>query len=252
MSESTITADAIREIERLVDAKKCEVVEIDGVKHWRRSDGHLVDPRRRDHESFPETLTVHTLDALVEYILQDLDEAVSANILVHVKSPTEVILQTEVRGPFNERGTLLVASAYTPPIPWGQYRDSETFTVMLQSLFMDDGDRASVLATAGNVTVGATKTVEDDGVTQQVTAHKGVSRLANVKVPNPVRLFPYRTFREIVQPDSEFIFRMRGGGDNATPECALFEADGGLWRLTAVRRIREYLAEKLTEIPILA
>ena len=51
--------------------------------------------------------------------------------------------------------------------------------------------------------------------------------MADVKVPNPVTLRPFRTFIEVEQPESKFIFRMREGG-----RCAIFEADGahGSWR----------------------
>jgi hypothetical protein len=56
-------------------------------------------------------------------------------------------------------------------------------------------------------------------------------------------LSPYRTFRELNQPESAFIFRMRGGGEGKAPQCALFEADGGKWKLDAVQAIKLWLAD---------
>ena len=61
-------------------------------------------------------------------------------------------------------------------------------------------------------------------------------------VPNPVLLKPYRTFIEVQQPESAFIFRMQDG-----PRAALFEADGGAWRIEAMENIRAYLAKELKE-----
>ncbi len=62
-------------------------------------------------------------------------------------------------------------------------------------------------------------------------------------VPNPVILAPYRTFPEIEQVESKFIFRMQEG-----PNAALYEADGGAWKNEAMRRIKEYLVENLKEL----
>lgn len=63
--------------------------------------------------------------------------------------------------------------------------------------------------------------------------------------PNPVTLAPYRTFREIAQPESQFVFRLRGGVEGALPHAALFEADGAEWKLAAVGRIASFLRRAL-------
>ena len=62
-------------------------------------------------------------------------------------------------------------------------------------------------------------------------------------MPNPVELAPYRTFPEVEQPISKFIFRMQEG-----PRAALYEADGGAWRNKAILSIKEYLQEELKEL----
>ncbi|OSA97223.1 hypothetical protein B2H85_16310, partial [Clostridium botulinum] len=58
-----------------------------------------------------------------------------------------------------------------------------------------------------------------------------------------VALAPYRTFPEVQQPTSKFIFRMQQG-----PKAAIFEADGGAWRNQAMQSIKAYLQEELKEI----
>nr|ABP73607.1 hypothetical protein [Bacillus thuringiensis] len=63
-----------------------------------------------------------------------------------------------------------------------------------------------------------------------------------VAVPNPVSLQPYRTFVEVAQPESDFIFRMKDG-----PRCSLYEADGGAWKLEAIKNIKEYLNAELAD-----
>lgn len=67
----------------------------------------------------------------------------------------------------------------------------------------------------------------------------------NAQVPNPVILAPYRTFPEIEQPLSKFIFRMK---NDRGPEAALFEADGKAWRNKAIRDIKEYLEKALEDL----
>ncbi|EJQ43640.1 hypothetical protein IEQ_04968 [Bacillus cereus BAG6X1-2] len=75
----------------------------------------------------------------------------------------------------------------------------------------------------GNVVDETLKEIEDNGVTQAEIVNTGTATKGQVKVPNPVEIMPYRTFLEVEQPESRFIFRMREGTC-----CGLFEADGGL------------------------
>jgi hypothetical protein len=67
-----------------------------------------------------------------------------------------------------------------------------------------------------------------------------------------VELRPYRTFREIEQPASKFVLRVKRGGEGQKPGCALFEADGGFWKLEAIENIRKYIASKNLNITIIA
>ena len=65
-------------------------------------------------------------------------------------------------------------------------------------------------------------------------------------VPNPVRLRPYRTFLEVEQPASEFVFRMKQDKyDGIT--CAIFEADGGAWKVAAMKAIKDYMQFELED-----
>lgn len=64
-------------------------------------------------------------------------------------------------------------------------------------------------------------------------------------VPNPVTLIPYRTFLEVQQPASDFIFRMKS---SCGVQCAIFEADGGTWKNEAMNNIKEYLKNELADL----
>ena len=115
--------------------------------------------------------------------------------------------------------------------------------VFIQSSFVDKGDKTVLLQYTGLIKNEAVKTTGDDGVSQQVTVKTGVASVGQAIVPNPVELAPYRTFPEVEQPISKFIFRMQEG-----PRAALYEADGGAWRNKAILSIKEYLQEELKEL----
>jgi hypothetical protein len=66
-----------------------------------------------------------------------------------------------------------------------------------------------------------------------------------------IKLAPYRTFREVDQPVSDFVFRLRGRHEG-TPMCALFEADSGRWKLDAVSAVATWLSKNIEGIPVVA
>lgn len=78
----------------------------------------------------------------------------------------------------------------------------------------------------------------DDGVSQSVQINSGVASVDEVKVPNPVKLIPFRIFQEVDQPVSKFIFRMREG-----MQSALFMADNNQWQVEAKNNIKRYIQQ---------
>ena len=76
--------------------------------------------------------------------------------------------------------------------------------------------------------------------------HINLEKFADVVVPNPVRLKPYRTFAEVDQPESNYVFRIsEQNDDKKTPIFKLVEADGGLWKNEAMQNIKKYLEVEL-------
>jgi hypothetical protein len=130
--------------------------------------------------------------------------------------------------------------AMLPDITIDRFINPEDFNIMIQSCFVPTDDSALLLKVAGNIQDSAVKQVGDDGVKQAVTMKTGVAQIENVIVPNPVLLSPYRTFPELKQPISKFVFRMKSG-----PTAAIFEADAGAWKAEAMNRIKEYLEKEL-------
>lgn len=190
------------------------------------------------------TIAVNTLTSLVSYIKNNKDRP-GESFYVHVKDEQTVYLLGLLEKD-GSREILIGAHTYPPEFDYGRFYDMERFNVSLQSKFVDLSneteydDRALLLQIAGNVTEENVRTTGDDGISQAVTMKSGIANQSDVKIPNPVTLAPYRTFLEVEQPASQFIFRMQDG-----PKAAIFEADGGAWRNQAIVNIREYLKEEL-------
>ncbi len=191
-------------------------------------------------------IEVHNLSGIVEYLKSDFDKQLP--VIIHVISPTKVDVLTGLNGDLN-RSTLISATALLPRIRFNEYYDVESFNILLQSCFVPNNqttellnDRETVLRLVGNIKDEQVMEFGDNGISQQVSAKTGVATVENVPVPNPVHLKPFRTFVEIEQPVSSFVLRMRKG-----PEAALFEADGGAWKVTAIAEIKAYFEGLLSD-----
>lgn len=191
----------------------------------------------------PAPLEFNFLDSLITYLKESPDFLCKGSLIIEIKSPTKIALHTQLGNRFNERFTLVNCAALVEEFPWGRFIDPDNFVIMAQSRFVETEDLAKIRGIVGNVKSEEVTQFSDDGISQQVTAKSGIARVENVIIPPRVKLAPYRTFIEIEQPESEFVFRARKG--DGIPHFALFEADGGAWRIEAMKRIKLYLAENL-------
>ena len=126
-----------------------------------------------------------------------------------------------------------------------KYYDQERFLIELQANFAENDDLKTIMQVAGNIQAGTTASYSDDGISQKTTIKTGVQRV-DVQVPNPVKLIPYRTFAEIEQPSSLYVFRVKDDG-NGAPMFKLVEADNGLWKHAAMLKIKDYFECELAD-----
>ncbi len=220
--------------------------------------GKLEDPRRPDPRV--AVIELHTLGGLMEFVAANRDRINLDAAVLHVESPTRVTLFGPPNGHHKLREVFagVTCADRFAGIPggfrFGTYVDTESMVIALQALFEAEGDRATVLKLIGNLTAEGTVKRLDDGVSQTVTARSGISMVDQVPVPNPVQLAPFRTFAEVGQPVSPFVLRVRKQGDAVT--AALFEADGGAWKMDAIASIAGWLQGELEsreiDLPVLA
>ena len=209
---------------------------------WSYTDEKL---QRLDESLRAEALGMTTLSGLVDYIRSNVD-LIEGNMLVHVVSPTEVRLISPLDLD-RERECLVRAKAELPGITYGKFVDAEAFLISLRSNFLQNEGAEALLRFAGTIESGTLATYGDDGVSQTATVKKGIAGKETALVPNPVKLRPYRTFVEVTQPESEFVFRMKDYDGGVY--CAIFEADGGAWKREAMKNIRNHLEVELEDFP---
>lgn len=186
-------------------------------------------------------LHTNSLSSVADYIKSNADfDALASDgrKIIHVEDEKTVWLYTEMNS-FKKRSALLLASAWVSSFPFGQWLSLENFIISVQANFVADEHRDELLSFVATVKQDTGVEQQDDGVTQKVTTRSGVSLSRTSKVPNPITLRPFRTFSEVEQPESTFVFRIKaeeGGGVKA----ALFAADGEAWRHDAILKIRDY------------
>lgn len=188
-------------------------------------------------------IQVNTLTALVDYI-KGKPEELRDSMLLNVISPTEVVLISGLIGE-RDREKLMLARAIVNEFHFDQYYDQDRFLIEIQANFLETEDLQKIKMVSGNIQAGTTANYDDDGVSQKTTIKTGIANKTDVIVPNPVKLRPYRTFAEIEQPESSYVFRIMD--TDRGPAFKLVEADGGLWKNGTMQKIKEYLEYELSE-----
>ena len=232
-----MTRDALQYV---VGLKTAEVLDINGERYVDK------DVYRVENELRASAIQMNTLTSLVDYLKAGVD-TMAEKMLVQVVTPTKVRVLSMLDAD-RKREELVDVEAMIPDFEYGRYMGNERFIIALQSKFIDSDDRALLLKFSGTVKDESIAEYGDDGVTQKATVKTGITSVGDAIVPNPVKLQPFRTFIEVTQPESAFVFRMRQA-DGRGVECAIFEADGGAWKNAAMKSIKEYLQNELAELP---
>jgi hypothetical protein len=170
--------------------------------------------------------------------------------MLHVENFQTVSIIGGLFGPFRQREKLVEATSHDCGFEFGRWYEREAFQIGLMSAFAPTPLRDDVLKFVTGIVQSAELKTADDGISQRVTAKTGIARIAEVDVPNPVTLKPYRTFPEAAQPESDFVFRVRSTSNNEIA-VALFEADGGRWKLQAAINIKEWLTENIPGVRVI-
>jgi hypothetical protein len=201
---------------------------------------------------------VSTLQGFVDGITNGIENFAEEGVVALVVNPTTVDLVRKVADTYGQRQVLLRASLPkgVETFKFGSWHDPENFTISVQANFQRSaieaadgaviGDTDYVLRIASHISAEMVTLSQDDGIAQNITVKQGIALKAQEQMKSRVMLSPYRTFPEINQPLSTFVFRVRHQGGEVI-HLALFEADGGRWRIGAAAEVATWLTGKIPE-----
>ena len=232
------TREALQYVAGLaVEAEQIEVKEICGKTYATKN------LTRYDKAPKAAAISASSLSAMIDYI-RDCNTEFPGNMIVHIVSPTQVRLMSALNAE-REREVLFETIAETSEFQFDKWYDQERMMIELQANFQKNDDLEVLLKATGNIKQKNDQSYSDDGCTQIATMTVGVAAQENVIVPNPVELIPYRTFQEVDQPSSKFVFRI---GDKEAPAFKLVEAEGGIWKNTAILNIKNFISSNLADM----
>ncbi len=226
-------------IEKIIALKRPESIEIEGAT-YRLSD---YIPAKT---SYPDMIKTHTLSSMVDYVENEIDGWTKP--FIHVDDHKMVSMCSETQGEFNQRVYLVEANAMVTDFRFKYKYDIESFIIALNSQFKPTDDQEYLLKLVSSIVKDDSVGLADDGISQQATVKSGVTFREEVKIKSLVSLQPFRTFTEVEQPESQFLFRI----DRKNLECSLHPCDGSAWKLVAIERIKAFFKEKLPNIPVIA
>lgn len=188
-----------------------------------------------------DSVALSTLSGLVDIVKQERQKF-PEKLVVHVVSPYKVNVYSSIRNSDRSRETPYVCKWDGVDVGLDRKMDYESMMIMLKSRFVQTPEMLELVKLLGNITEQNSAQVSDDGFSRKVVVRKGIALKDNKTINPIIKLRPYRTFLEVEQPESEFLLRLSEGA-----QVALYEADGGAWKLEARKNIANYLRESLKD-----
>lgn len=187
-----------------------------------------------------DKVAVTTLQGFADVIAQKIDGLNPEDWFIQVDSPSQVTLNKKDTDLWGRRDVLVDAQPVEfQKFQFGQWLAQEEFLIACASRFSPTDDLKYVIDIASALTADETQTTEDDGLTQRVNIKAGMKTKETVTLKPRVELAPFRYFPECQQVISSFVFRARRT-DNG-PVLALFEADGGRWKVDAINEVARFV-----------
>lgn len=222
-------------LEYLVGLKPVQTFVINGETY---TDGSLSRVPKVKHS--PDRYQVKSLDAIAKLIKNEVSIKTERKVFIRIDSPTRVYVDSSWDSEF-DRDFLYQASCEEANFQPG-WRDHEKAIIELKSAFIPTEGQQYLLDLLSRLCVDDGVETTDNGVTQTVTTKQGVSLKQAENVRNIVGLKPFRTFREVNQPESMFLIRV-----DDKSRVAILEADGEIWKIEAKLNIKAYFENELAD-----
>lgn len=246
-------------------AKAMEWIKQETAPHMQQIDGtNWTDKKLEKVENILklDKMNFFTLTSLVDYLKSQVDvpNDFVKHIFINITSPEHISVYSEANKDNHYARTAIAdVSAMLPVVKIGQWVNQTEFCIMMRANFIDNGftetanglfedtNRDALISVASNIVSGTIAEYEDTGISQKATLKTGIQEAEDKLLPEKVVLRPYRTFLEVEQPKSEFIFRAQDSKYDGV-QLSLHEADGGKWKMEAMAAVKDYLEEALKEL----
>lgn len=216
--------------------------------------GQQVVRLKRPDQLPPKKCVFNTLTGLVDYIETNPDDLDPFKLFLHIVDYGAVDLVGPLQ-PDNDNLRFIYAAANAEGLQFtfDHWFPVEDMIIALQTCFArPDGietDVDAIINLIGNIASERIHNQADDGFSQRVEIRSGLTAKSSVKVENPVRVRPWRTFVEIMQPETLAVLRFREK-ENGLPHVALFQSKSLAWRAEAMASVRDWLRDKLPTMKI--
>lgn len=220
------------------------VFSLDGRQYF--FNGGEVKKLKNQREDFLfESLCSNSISSIVDYINCNVNNVLNEfnKLVIHIESPKRVVLLGEANNLQKTYDELVICEARNGCFNFNIFMDTESFIINLMCGFEQDNNAKELQKVASSICSVTEFRVDDNGVSQNAIVKSGTALKKNISIQNPVWLKPFRTFSEIKQPSSPFIFRTKESGNGIT--CALHKTSECNWEVEAVNAIRGYFKEHI-------
>jgi hypothetical protein len=131
------------------------------------------------------------------------------------------------------------------PFQYGKRLTQEDFIIGVMTRFDKTAERDRLIELASSLRAGKTADSIDDGVSQVVSTQAGVHLKERAKIKAVWNLKTFKTFPEVEQPVIPYILRLHSSDDDSVPTLALYECDGGLWKVGCTIAVRDQLVKRI-------
>lgn len=240
--ENTMLRDLGEYIEQLVNGQvEPEIIEYEGIDYIKTSYGYEQLCKPKTHK-----IEVNSLSGLVKMVknsVSDSEEVYGIHTPFIVRVDFNYIEVISALNADKSRNYLFEANPMIPSLRIGYDMSVEEMIILLSTSFIMTENTEKFINSLSSLRVVEEVEFNDDGVGQTVTAKKGASVNAKFQVQPIVKLKPIRTYEEIEQVESKFLFRVNKNGT-----VCLRETDVGQWKYEVQKRIVAYLEEYLKDL----
>lgn len=219
------------------------------------------DGEREIISSFPiETIELNTLQGLIDFLTDEEGKEKLVGVTGITKNNSSIIVNSNNRvsvisknyNELSKREKFVCVCPFHPEkkFSFENYYETEEFRILLATLFQRTDDRETILDLTSKMQAEFVKESTDDNISQEVVIRTSIIKKEVKKLPPFVSLAPFRTFPEINQVESDYLFRVKLNSKNEIT-CSLFSSGSVEWKVKTCADIKKYLQEKLPDWTII-